>query len=184
MRELDVRLFLDAYSKWSETRKPCLSVEELSTWLTDAVAVIDDMVTSSKIIEKFSSSDVSEIRLLSKDEWLKVSKIKQVPVSNGPWWLRDSAPAGEVLCAYGHGSLGSRYVYDTDIGVRPVLRILSMASNVGEKVFVGNTFCTVISNDLALSDIVIAQHMFDDFSNKYDASSIKDYINSFAKGML
>lgn len=183
MRELDVRLFLDAYSKWSETRKPHLTVEELSTWLTDAIAVIDDMVTSSKIIEKFSASDVSEIRLLSKDEWFKASEIKEVPVSNGPWWLRDSAPAGEVLCAYGRGSLGSRYVYQ-DYGVRPVLRIPSMTSNVGEKVYVGNTFCTVISSNLALSDIVIAQRMFDKYSNKYDESSIKEYVDFVAKGML
>ncbi len=134
-----------------------------------------------KTIYCYDLDEVEEITLLSAEEWEEVKKIKNVPQFTGWWWLRSpgyySTGAADVDYDGGISSYDDRVNY-SDVCVRPAFRCLGFPPIVGEKVFVGNTLCTVIDADYALSDNAICQHRFDSESNDFEKSEIKAFLNS------
>ena len=133
-----------------------------------------------KEIDSYSVNEISEIALLSIEEWQKTEKIESVPRFTGRWWLRSPCNyARYIYFVYFGGGVGGDYgTYSADNGVRPAFRIPNLESEIGSKIFVENTLCTVIDTDYALSDTVICLHRFDKKSNNYETSELKAFINS------
>ncbi len=133
-----------------------------------------------KMIPKFEPDEVEEIILLSIEEWEKAKKIPTVPDHTSRWWLRSPGENSDCACYIDY--FGYVYGYcNTDltvIGVRPTFKIPGLSFNVGEKIFVGNTLCTVIYSEYILSDSIICKHRFDENTNDYNKSEIKKFINS------
>ena len=134
-----------------------------------------------KTIPYFEIKDISEITLLSTEEWEKVKEIKSVPKYTSWWWLRSPGTfsyyavvinSDSDFADYGY------YVHNRYVCVRPSFRVPNFKSKIGSKIFIENTLCTVIDTDYVLSDIVICRHKFDKESNDYDKSEIKQFINS------
>ena len=134
-----------------------------------------------KAIPYFKIKDISEITLLSIREWNKAKEIKSVPRFIGWWWLCSPGYYSTLAtCVYG-SSITNDYGDDVkyDFGrVRPAFKIPNLKLEIGSKIFVENTLCTVIDTDYALSDIAVCQHRFDKKSNDYETSEIKQFINS------
>ena len=133
-----------------------------------------------KEIDSYSVNEISEITLLSVEEWQKTEKIKSVPRFTNQWWLRSPGYYSSYACGVNYVG----YVYDyyytdfTNVGVRPAFKIPNLESGIGDKIFVCNTLCTVIDKDYVLSDTVICLHQFDEKTNVYENSEIKRFIDS------
>lgn len=133
--------------------------------------------------------DIADVTLLSAEEASQVSK--DVLCANYYWWLRSPGSFdNSAACVYGDGFVDYYgYYVDGKYGVRPALRINNLKSaNLGDKIRVAGEMWTVISDDMALCDRIIGRAKFRiDFeaadANKYEASDIKQWLNSWAKGM-
>lgn len=131
-------------------------------------------------IKQFDISEINEITLLSIEEAGKV------PVSilacGEWWWLRSPGyyqyDATYVYIGGGVYELGD-YVYSDNIAVRPAFRINNLESEIGGKIMVGKTWCTVVDEGLALADCIIGgSHRFDKESNNWETSELKAFIES------
>ena len=131
---------------------------------------------------------INEITLLSKEEYLDAKE--NIPAIHKRWWLR-SPGYYQYYAVYvrGVGSLSRSYV---DIGsacVRPALKILNDKSsnlNIGDKFNMAGYTWTVILEGTALCDTVVGNTCFrkdwkSDDANKYDASDIKKWLESWAE---
>ena len=135
----------------------------------------------------FTRHDVTEVFLLSKEEWEKaVSTVENIPVETDcRWWLRSQGSVTQAT-AYvskdGEINVAGTYIDTRDACVRPAFCIPHLSSNCckpGDKITVGTqTVCTVISADIALADNIVCKHRFDPDNNDWNASEIKKFINS------
>ena len=136
----------------------------------------------------FTKHDISEVFLLSADEWeVAIAMVPNVPVeSDGWWWLRSQGRnSAYAACVDVGGNVYHRghSIYYSHNYVRPAFRIPHSISNnyhPGDKVTVLNTSCTVIASGVALADNIICQHEFDTESNNYNTSKIRSFIISDA----
>lgn len=134
-----------------------------------------------KAIPYFKIKDISEITLLSIEEWKEARKISSVPKYTSWWWVRSPG----YYSNYAAHVIDDGGIYDrsTNINnsygcIRPAFKIPNLKSKIGSKIFVENTLCTVIGEYYALSDTVVCRHRFDKGSNNYEISEIKQFIES------
>ena len=108
---------------------------------------------------------VSEITLLSKDEYTAYQD--NIPMlSDAWWWLRsNSTTQGRVSCIDNSGSIGDHAFNDSDGGVRPALMCDLGVSDlsVGDKVSLAGYTWTVIT---------VSSHMLDDSWYDYKGKAI------------
>ena len=134
--------------------------------------------------------DIKEVTLLSVEE---AKALSQDQLNLGSWWWLRSPGfyeyaayvdfAGEVS-DYGHS------VVNSDIGVRPALRISNLKSsnlNLGDKISVGGETWTIISKDLALCDCIVGKTCFREKVGVfcpdvkvYEQSDIKKWLENWA----
>lgn len=123
--------------------------------------------------------------LLSIEEYKKYEDI--VPKINVMWWLR--SPGSGSNCAaivYGDGSLHSNGYYFRNIynAVRPVLRIEKSSNlKVGDRIMAYNFPFIVIDakEGLAIAEVPIAFRRFDNDSNDYKKSEIRQFLLDWVK---
>lgn len=134
---------------------------------------------------KVNIEDVSEVFLLSDEEWVQAKKIPSVPVEQPRWWWLRSCGANSdfVCCVDSDGGIHGHFcIYYTWHNVRPAFRIASLAYHdfqPGDKILVGKkTVCTVITEEIALADNILSDHRFDPDNNDWETSEIKTFINS------
>lgn len=134
-----------------------------------------------KSVEKFDINEVEEIFLLSIDEWERAKTIQTVPLHTNWWWLR-SPGFNSNLAVYVsiRGSINGigDFVDGINSAIRPAFKVKNIESNIGNKVFVKNTVCTVIDKDIVLSDTAICFHRFDEKYSDYEKSEIKEFLHS------
>lgn len=130
-------------------------------------------------IPELSWYAISEITIPSVED---VRNLEKDILKKGEWWwlrspgynqnfsasVRDN---GDIL-EYGY------YVDDDSTGIRPCFSIPRLRLTKGDKVFVENTLCTVIADNLVLADNLICYHMFDEVDNDWTTSSLKQFIES------
>ncbi len=135
--------------------------------------------------------DIREVTLLSTDEVKSAeNNISGISASTeGGWWLRSPGYFVDVA-AYVH--------YDGDVcdegtpvnrnlGVRPALRIDNLASNdlqIGDKIEVADHTWTVVLDDMALCDDIVAHSPFNkrrESENNYASSDIKRFVGNWAR---
>lgn len=156
------------------------------------------MSTATSPTAHFNVDEISDITLLSADEWEEIlSTVPNVPIETScAWWTRDAGKErydvgvilqnGEILHCGGY-SPGTG-------GIRPVFMVVPKRScilNPGTKVTVG-AFDGVIINGFkslgvyaVLCDMVVRKYHFDNDTNEFEISDIRAYINSpnFKKGI-
>lgn len=156
--------------------------DEINVAEKEFISVEEIKIEDFTFVHKVNINNVSEITLLSEEEWEKAKEIKSVPKYASWWWLRSPGYFSNYATDVGYKGNISNYgdcVSDISGSVRPAFRVPNLKSEIGSKIFVGNTLCTVIDTDYALSDTVVYQHRFDEKSNDYDKSEIKQIINSY-----
>ena len=128
--------------------------------------------------------DIVDATLLSTDE-ARVLPLRLRSYNNW-WWLR-SPSIGFINYAalvYGAGSV-SRYgnlVHDGDGAVRPALKITNLESSnlkIGDIFKFGGKEFEIISDNLAFCLGDIGKHKFDEKSNDYEISEIKQYVDNW-----
>lgn len=97
------------------------------------------------------------------------------------WWLRTPSDNSNFACyVYPYGDVSSYgdYVYYYNYGVRPAFKIKNLDAELYERIKVGAIYCTVIDKNLVLADNVVCEHRFDDKSNVWETSDLKNFIES------
>lgn len=154
-------------------------VTEKMVPLSELDTILSEVFETVRAIPVYGINTVSEITLLSNEEWKKAKILSSVPKLTGYWWTRSPGFSG-YACNVDY--IGSVYdgcsTCNSSYGVRPAFRIPKLKSKIGSKILVVNTICTVIGKGYALSDTVVCQHRFDAKSNDYAKSEIKQFINS------
>ena len=156
--------------------------DEINVAEKEFISIEEIKIEDFTLVHKVNINNVSEITLLSEEEWEKAKEIKSVPKYTSWWWLRSHGNySNSAMDVYGNGDINysGAYVGDTDDCVRPAFKIPNLKLEIGSKVFVENTLCTVIDDDFVLSDKTVCRHRFDSKSNDYETSEIKQFINSY-----
>lgn len=130
-------------------------------------------------VKQFDIDEVDEITLLSVEE---AKKIHQSIRARGEWcWLRSpgfkQGYAAYIMYGGGVIDVGHNVNYD-NYTVRPAFRINNLKSEIGDRIMIGETWCTVIDEGLILADYSICEHRFDKNSNVWEISELKEFINS------
>lgn len=118
--------------------------------------------------------DIKRIHVLMPGEWFDViSSVPNIPIEtpNSYTWLEPDSPGRFVPVLTGKGEL--RYIAPTNVylfGIRPKIYIPLLLDNIGSKVRVGSTPCTVIDREHVLTDIPI--------SSTRSKKSFWEYVNS------
>lgn len=125
-------------------------------------------------------SEPDEIFLLSAEEYEEYKDV--IPKFDCWWWLRspgdDSFDAAYVCC---DGSVYHDDVIYDDYCVRPVLRLKSCNFPIGLRIIKHNFPWIVIDGDLAIAEVPIATHRFDEKSNNYETSEIRQFLLNWIK---
>ena len=149
----------------------------------------------NRIISKEIDLKITEITLLSADEWVNNHEyIPKAKYGHETWWLRDPDPddTRKVMYVLLDQSVKSGIVSDRH-GVRPVLRISNLKKYrlvPGSKFEIADYKWTVISDALAISDHTISVDLcFRKYanlqsSNVYAKSDIKKEIDDFIVSIL
>ena len=136
-------------------------------------------------VNKFTPAEIefSGATLLSADE-AKTLLTKEERKYKDSWWLRTPGYFSNCACiVYHYGD-----VYDDgysvsfgNFGIRPALQISNLGSfNVGDIFSIGKYYFKIISPELAwmyLQDI--GKDYFDNKSNNYETSHVKEIVNSW-----
>jgi len=132
-------------------------------------------------IKRFDREDITEVTLLSKEEWELCKDI--CPNYTVWWWLRSPGYAWDHATIVGYfGAVyeeGKPVRFDKS-AIRPafILRDSLPLLKPGEPVFIGNIPCTVVTPAAIFADYSVCLHRFDGDSNDYETSEIKEFINS------
>lgn len=149
-------------------------------------------ITKQITIEKEIDVQISEITLLSKEEYSFAEEVIR-PI-DGWWWLRSPGYSQDnaALVRYA-GSLSSTYVGNDSGCVRPALRIRNPKSSnlkVGDKLQVAGYVWTIVLGTadkfVALCDDSIGTIAFRydwkaDDANDFEKSDVKRYLNEWAE---
>lgn len=128
--------------------------------------------------------DNYEITLLSAEEYEKYKD--RIPQINCSWWLRspgiNSNRAASVDYDGSVFDLGDFVDLDYD-AVRPALKISDGRKyEIGKRVILYNFPWIIIDEGLAIAEVPIAFHRFDEKSNDYENSEIKKFLNDWLEG--
>ena len=133
-------------------------------------------------------NDIKGITLLSIKE---ARKLPQWILADGSrWWLR--SPGRDRHDAAGITSYGSilslgRSIRDTGAYARPAIKIdvrPYLPLMVGETVLILGRLAQYIGNDMVLLCEPIGCHRFDENSNDYEKSEIKEFVEEWLKKKL
>lgn len=130
-------------------------------------------------VKQFDISEVDEATLLSVEEARKLQK--SIRACGNWWWLRSPGyfhDSAAIVCDDGDVGVHGDFVGNGDSAVRPAFRLNNINSKIGGKVMIGKTQCTVIDNNLLLADCPVCKHRFDEKSNIWESSELKEFINS------
>ena len=141
--------------------------------------------------------DITGITLLSIEEYEATRDM--IPMVKDDWWLRslsDDASfamsvcgGGEVYQRLGTGvlfGLQLQYSVDSTLGVRPALNLELGDLRIGDVFELAGYVWTVINENVALCDDIIAKTCFrEDWdavdANNYEASDVKKWLHDWAK---
>ena len=95
------------------------------------------------------------------------------------WWLRSRGELCDTVCAVRpEGSIffGGAYVYCDNVCIRPAFKSKKLASNfdVGDRYCSKDNLWIYLGDDIFISKYVVTFSKFDDKSNDYDKSYIKN----------
>ena len=126
--------------------------------------------------------DFEGITLLSKDE---AEQVKKNTLSCGKnWWLRSSGD--DVACVSAKGYILSGMSVHESAGIRPALRIAHPESSgikVGDELHVADKTWTVVTDNLALCNDIIAYDVFCRWYQpdaNFESSNIKNWLEKWA----
>ncbi len=128
-----------------------------------------------KEIRTYGLDEVSEITSLTAEEWVEARDVRGVQKDTSSWSLDSSYNYFYEYFVYSEGTVG--HVFrggNRNFGLRPAFRFSDLKAEVGEKIFVGNTICTVIGRNVALSDIVFHRRKYDTEECEYHMITIDD----------
>ena len=136
----------------------------------------------------YTRDEVKEVVLLSSREWQKANENESgVPYLPEKWWLKDVYFDGvkdrTAGCVELNKELYRGCYADFPLWIRPAFIIPEMDLEIGSKIYVEQTPCTVIDKNYALSDKCILRHPFNSSSRVqdfegYDDSEVRNFINS------
>lgn len=129
--------------------------------------------------KQFEINEINKITLLSIEEAKKIPK--PFRACHKQWWLQ--SPGICPFCVVYVNDMGDvmecgDFVFDIHFVVRPAFKINNLKSEIGDKIMVGKTWCTVIDENLVLADYPICEHKFDEKSNDWENSELKAFMNS------
>lgn len=127
--------------------------------------------------KRYSVGEAREITLLTVEE---AKRLPESALNTRNWWLRTPGTYDYRVAYVYHGKINTQGidVCHGALAVRPAFKFQNLDANVGEKVFVGKTLCTVIEPGVAFADEHIDYYLYDKNSNNWDESLLKRYINS------
>jgi len=126
--------------------------------------------------------DDDEIFLLSEVEYEKYYCV--LPHMNCCRWLR--SPVEDIDCAaliLDDGSLGliGKHIDSYDVAVWPALRVKFSFREVGERFIMYEFPWIMIDKELAIAEVPIALRRFDESSNDYEKSEIRQFLFDWLK---
>lgn len=119
---------------------------------------------------------IDHIDLLSVEQYQKHKE--QIPQTHQFWWL--SSPGIKKLYACDvmpGGNVDYSVPIKTVGGVRPVLYIAGLDTDIGEEIEIFNRKWTVLNEHLVLCNSLIADYIFDSRDNNWNSSELKGYLN-------
>lgn len=126
-------------------------------------------------------SDVFCISLLSKEQYEEaISTVPGIPFQTyGYFWLR--SPRGHIshrqVVVDPNGVVqDGAAVFDPAIGVRPVFLLSNYNGTKGEKIEIYGCICTIIEKTVAFADKIILRTLFDEHSNEWKTSELRNTI--------
>lgn len=132
-----------------------------------------------KFIKNFKKKDIEQITLLT------IEQAEEIPMKilacGGRWWLRTAGYYRDYVTYVGSDGVIYEFgydAYDDYSAVRPIFKINNLNAEFGNKVFVEKRLCTVIDKDLVLVDKCVCNHRFDLFSNNWENSELKTFLES------
>lgn len=125
-------------------------------------------------IEKLDATVGDEIFLLSVEEYEKYRY--DIPQFNAWWWLRSKGSSSDIVESVCCGNIKDSYSTFIDGCVRPALRLKSNAHPIGSRLMKYDFPWIVIDSNLAIAEVPIATHRFDEKSNNYEASEIRRFL--------
>lgn len=99
-------------------------------------------MTQIRSIDTYTLGEISEITLLSIEEWEEAREISSVPKYISWWWLRspgDRFDRAASVDTDGDIYHSGDYVFDASACIRPAFKIPNLKSKIGSKIFVQNT---------------------------------------------
>lgn len=123
-----------------------------------------------------------ELFLLSIEEYEKYKGV--IPIVGSWWWLRSPGDDSDYAAiVFNDGSVNSygNYVFNT-YGIRPALRVSeSEISNlqIGDRKIYYDFPFIKIDEDLLIAEVPIAFDKFDDYSNDYEKSYVKRFLEEW-----
>ena len=128
----------------------------------------------------FDRSDYYIISLLDADDYDKLpDTMKSI---GGAWWLRTPGKAKDLIAFVdGFGAINKTgTLVNAVAGVRPILRSVKLAYDVGEQVRVFGVKWTVIMPGVAVANDVIDMVSFDGYSNDWSESTLRIWLENWA----
>lgn len=121
----------------------------------------------------FKKEDIRNIDLMLKERYETViAEIPHIPMDNPvACWLQNGYIISE------DGTVAEETDPMALFGIRPVFYLNTQPLKRGEKVKVGNIYCTAISICEALADIHISYSHYDEKTFKYLTSDIKEFLS-------
>ena len=117
-------------------------------------------------IQQFSFSDTQNVLVVTLWAWEEaIATVPNIPIElNDPWWLDGTFL---ISCIDKNGNLLST-VRGAECRVRPLFQMKTpLFTDLGTKICIEATKCTVISAQLALSDEVFDRMRFEDIDDYY-----------------
>lgn len=115
--------------------------------------------------------------LLSTEEYENYKRV--IPECRIAWWLRSLGHNDKsVLSVYDskYDSIYDLGICNTNIGIRPALKIDTLDYKVGEIIVYKKFPYTVIDKDLCIATVPIAFNRFDGESNDYETSEVRKFL--------
>ena len=135
-----------------------------------------------EILYKPINISFEEITLLSEYEYFKNKKL--IPPSKDYWWLCSQRirPKYVAFVSGKSGDVCDEGIYvGCTLDVRPALRIRDCYNLIpGDKIRISGYIFTILNEKLALCDTCIGKSIFDNESDDFETSYIKQYLYDWA----
>lgn len=142
-----------------------------------------------KLVREPCEVEITGATLLTVDEANDLLTVEDRACGSW-WWLRSPGYCEDAAVDVdedGFVHVFGGTVRGYSVGVRPALKIENLASanlEIGDEFYIGEQRFKVISDHLALCDLIVGYSRFDSKGNDYENSEIKAYVDHWFEELM